>query len=606
MLLGIVVVAVVLASPQAAYGQTAETRYGPGPCAENVIPKGKYQYPVGVDKKTIALKVDPAFAEKMKKERNLENLPVTPIYDLVVEAVPIFGFCYTERPEDYSTTPPETLPFLASIELKGEKIVSVLPNSRKESDDGRIVYEWKVKGWKYGIASGERLEKLIETVQRNDPSLKIVIEAQKANGEVDRAQKGITFSLCAPVWGDGQHKVVYERGMSAFSPYNARVSMQAYQIIEKAEDARVFGFEKVDPYAEYKEKFSHLVDLARHDDSLYLYGIASTRTPTKYMRGINSNSSCRLSKGDYSYTTYNYLLYANVEAAVDGTAIDGIATLGGRNSVVSPDTSTETVMHEFGHLFAGLFDEDGGKGATIRRPPGKNCVFDPVSDFAHGGKQYGEGSAKSVVGCNHARGLPFKNFYRPSPTALMNYPKKDMPRDGRLSAVDCGFAIAAITQRGTGPEYFPECMGLDVIKPTGAAAALSPARLLASLSDVLPAVPPSGDAEVGNADMVVFEKDTYPAAGVVWYDGEPMPPSLKFPEPDTAAVIKKLRTRLKELTKQRDELRARRNILRGVWSVPTTPVSPSPLLNAVPLRQQLGNISASLQSILEAMQGVIR
>ncbi len=72
------------------------------------------------------------------------------------------------------------------------------------------------------------------------------------------------------------------------------------------------------------------------------------------------------------------------------------------------------------------------------------------------------------------------------------------------------------------------------------------------------------------------------------------------------SLINQLRARLKELIQQRDELRARRDKLRGVWSIPTAPTSPSPLLNAAPLREQLGNISTALQSILEAMQGAVR
>lgn len=83
------VAAVALAVPQGAHAQAAGTSYGlAGKCPEYVQPRGTYQYSSGVDEKTITLKVDPDFAAKMKRERFLENLLVTPIYDLVVEAVP--------------------------------------------------------------------------------------------------------------------------------------------------------------------------------------------------------------------------------------------------------------------------------------------------------------------------------------------------------------------------------------------------------------------------------------------------------------------------------------------------------------------------------------
>ncbi|MBI2623021.1 MAG: hypothetical protein HYW65_00385, partial [Candidatus Liptonbacteria bacterium] len=418
------------------------------------------------------------------------------------------------------------------------------------------------KGWKYGITPIDKIEKLIKAVQNNDPSLKVVIEARNADGDVDRAEKGIAFNLCAPMWGNGHHKVVYERGTSALAPHSINTLMTVFYLVDKEEDTRFWGFEQVDPYAKYKEKFSHIVNLARRDDSLYLWGIASTKTPTRYMRGINSDSPCHRSRGDYMYTTYNHILYADVEATVDGTAIEGIATLGGRNTVVHPNASADTIMHEFGHLFAGLLDESGGKGGITLHQPEKNCTFDPVSDFAYEGRQYGAGAITSVRGCNHVGGSPLHNIYRPSPTGLMNYDTAKLPRDNRLSAVDCGFAIAA-TIGGKGPEYFPECMGLNVIKSTGASALLPRNPLLASISNAAPAGQFSEPAETDMQGGVIFERDTpsgdIPAAGVVWYDGEPMPPSLKFLEaPSTASVIERLRARVRELTTERNTLRTRR------------------------------------------------
>ncbi len=622
--------------PQAAWGQTPETRYGSGPCAENVVPKGKYQYPVGIDEKTIALKVDPVFAEKMKKERFLENLPVTPIYDLVVEAVPIFGFCYTEKPEQYKTELPKALPFLGALWVDGEKILPELDwpeNSGRVSDDGRPLYQWKFKGWEKGIAPDAKLEKLIEAIQHNDPSLKFIIEFKNPDGSIGRMEKGVTFNLCAPLWGNGQHKVVYERGKSAGLDVPALVS-------GRAEKVRIDGFEKVDPYKKYKDAFSHLVDLANRDDVSYLYGIEKSTTPTEHMDAIPSDSSCKLQRGDYAYTTYNYILYANVKVLLGGGEINGVASPKGRNTVVRSSIGVDTVMHEFGHLFADFRDEDGGYGVphfgsveAFRKEASKNCSFSPSVDFTYEGKLYSNKPDSSTKGCNHIGGIidlppnnplmkawnagesveinsdtPSTPVYRPSPTSLMNYGKN---RPMQLNVVACGWAIATIKRSGGGPEYFPECMGLDTVKPTGVAAILPPARFLASISSVLPATPQSSEQNKAiPRGAVIFERDTpldgVPAAGVVWYDGEPMPPSLKFPEPDTASVIKKLRDRLKELTIQRDELKARRNMLRGIWSVPAVPSSPSPLLNAAPFRQQLGDMSTVLQSILEAMQGAVR
>ncbi len=617
----IVGIVAVMILPQVARGQTPGTRYGTvADCKQNVAPKGMLQYPSGVDKGSLAVKVDPDFQQKMlREERKIGGVtPVTPIYDLVVEAVPAFSPCYTDTPEKFAAELPESLPFRASIVADNQLLVgpgNLVRTNRKDAT-GRTLYEWKIKGWMDGVTSGEKLEKLIAAIAANT-SIDIVVEVPQRSGAVLQERVPVTMSNCAPIWGSGDHKVIYERGNNA--------GLHVAKLIGNAEGVRTDGFEKIEPLKKYKKSFSHTVDLKNHDVISLLGRLGANLFPRAIIREIRGISSCA-PQSDSDDNVFNYILYGKTTSLlVDGERVEGVAS--DQATIVNPDVVPLTVIHELGHFFGELKDEHPGAMGVISifRDTYKNCSVDPVSGFSFEGKQYGEGDDFKVKGCDHGGGgVVGKNgelglIYRPSVSSIMNYEEESTPYDQRFNQISCALIRFKIDyEQKDWKEYLPECAEMaekgGVIKSTKIAS-IPPSSLLASMSNsisllvnprfsgaspVLAATNPSQD------EFVIFERFTPPAAGVVWYDGEPMPPSLKFLEPDTASVVKKLRDRLNELTKQRDELRVRRDRIRGVWSVPTTPISPSPLLNAAPLRQQLGDISASLQSILEAMQAAVR
>ncbi|MDO8482380.1 MAG: hypothetical protein Q7S86_01015 [bacterium] len=541
-------------------------RYGTAAdCKQNVVAKGTFLYPTGVDEKTLGIIVDPVFEAKMKKERFTPDLPVTPIYDLIVEVVPIFGACYTDAPEKFSTTPPKILPFKVSIKVDGDTVVgpgSFVLSSRKDEKDG-LLYEWKVPGWMDGIAKGDKMEKLITTIQQQKP-VKIVVDTIKqSDGTMGREESETSLGLCAPLWGSGGHKFVFERGISAAIDIPTLVS-------GKAEKVRENGFEKIEPYRKYSTPgidehpgtyFSHIVDLVNHDDSLYLYGITSSSDPEKYMEGISFSSSCYTPKEDNSGNTHNYILYANAKVLLKGASVSGIASPKNRNAVVGSNVGFDTVMHEVGHFFADLRDEDDGYGIPsfetaelVKNAASKNCSFEPLIDFTFGEKLYADKPSGSTKGCSKSAGIinlppddplmqayragkevttnsntPHTPIYRPSPSSLMNYGKN---RPLKHNVVSCGWDVAQIKQHGTGPEYFQECLGLDTVKPSGVAVAPPFSNLLAAASNALTVAQSSSQAESGRLNGVIFERDTslgnVPPAGVVWYSGEPMPSDLKF------------------------------------------------------------------------------
>jgi hypothetical protein len=76
---------------------------------------------------------------------------------------------------------------------------------------------------------------------------------------------------------------------------------------------------------------------------------------------------------------------------------------------------------------------------------------------------------------------------------------------------------------------------------------------------------------------------------------------------NTAEIVGMLRVRVQELAAQRDELRTKRDAILRERSAPFTPPppSPSPRLNAAPIRKQLGDITESLRGILENLNIVI-
>ncbi len=542
-------------APQVLFAQSSTVLYGTAAdCKTNVQAKGTFQYPSGVEMDSLRVIVDPEFNDKMKMERFTPDLPVTPMYDLAVETVPIFSSCYTDTPEKFGKEPSKTLPFKVSILADSQVIVDsgILTQSTRRDTTGRIIYEWKLKGWPNGIVDSIKIETLINAIH-DKKSVKISVDGVKrGSGTIEKEEKETTFGLCAPLWGSGEHKVVYGRGESAGLDVPALVS-------GRAEKVRTEAFEEIDPFMKYSEPgvdkhpggyFSHIVDLLNHDDSYYLEGIASSTAPSQYMDRIRSDSSCRLHKGDYAYTTYNYILYANVKTLLGGLEINGIASPKGRNTMVRSNAGVDTVIHEFGHLFADLLDEDGGGGIPDFDSvnASKNCSFAPLSDFMYEGKLYGYKPNVNTKGCNHSGGIinlpaddplmqaykagkevttnsdtPHTPVYRPHPLSLMGY----LGRPRRFNAVSCGYIIAAI-KGGTGPEYFSECAGLSIVKPVVLASAVSPNRLLASVIDVLSTKQQSAQTKPAIRDKVIFERDTPPAMGVNWYDGQPMPVSLKI------------------------------------------------------------------------------
>ena len=242
-------------------------------CKENVVPKGTIHYITGVDEGSLQLKNDSVFVENtLRKERKITAvpLPVTPVYDLVAEGTPIFGTCYTDKESTaFQTDPPATIPYKAFIVLaSGEKIVGPGTLTRRpvnpatDADpqywiDGKWIYEWKIKGWRQGIASADNMKLLVAAIEENRP-ISILVEVSKKEGGVDGVRQRVSLSNCAPIYGSGGHKIV-----GAYSTDSIKID----QRVGHFDLVRANGFAAIEPLASYQSYFSYFVDLKENNES---------------------------------------------------------------------------------------------------------------------------------------------------------------------------------------------------------------------------------------------------------------------------------------------------------------------------------------------------
>jgi len=483
--------------PVVALAQQPYARYGnEADCKSGGVPKGVFLYPTGVDEKTIGVIVDPAFNEKMKKERNTPDLPVTPIYDLIVEAVPTFGACYTETPEKFSTEPPTTLPFTVSIKLANETLVGpgTLSYQGRKTDSGSFLYDWKLAGWKDGITEEKKLEKLLDAVARNDPKLEIQVEVKKKNGTTETAVQKPGFSLCAPIWGSGRHIMVGQYGDG---------SVGASERVAHFDTVRLDGFASTEPFAAYQSAFSYLVDLTTREGSAYddFLDLAS-RFEKEFLSSRfvpagkgGESSDTRISDADKIRLGHSALgLFLEDSACgregvqlftVDDEYDGGSALLndprpgprGVRGAIVGDGQPPWVYVHETGHTFAQLADEypytiDAETAVNIATEDFApwwqffltNCSTAPVYDYRFGGKLYGETNIKGCTFTKYTTGNKDEFFfYRPSSDSLM---RGNESKVRQFNVVSCGWILAAI-KGGDAKSHFPECAKMGGVVKDG-------------------------------------------------------------------------------------------------------------------------------------------
>ncbi len=458
--------------PTASAQDVPVIHYGDGPCPTSVTPNGKFNRPVGIKGDSLDIIVDPAFQAMMKKTRSTPDLPLTPIYDLIIQVVPQFGFCYTDKPESYSTVPPSGLPWKVSIQLDNEILVGpgaftwngkYVMNPDGTNDTTQPIYEWKIPGWPEGITKKEKLEKLIAAIRYNIP-VNMVVEVPQEDGTFENASAQAPFGLCAPIGGSGKFKVVSARGTSTKLSVNG--------ILNLGDKLRTKGFGNTEPFTSNQSYFSHLIDLGNYSENGRSMNTIKRKngSEVKYFDNpsfFEEYSSC----GDARL----YIFYSNIMST-------SVAILSGKDinmniSEVSAKIQTGTViddkvanitMHEIGHAFAGLNDEylRGDNLETelaasyFMTDYGSNCVLAPIN-YSYDKKNYG---SQNITGCAYKalNGIP---IYRPSQHSLMLGGYRSSTE--KFNVVSCGYIMAAIHEDPNARKYFPDCWKLSGLEDTG-------------------------------------------------------------------------------------------------------------------------------------------
>lgn len=493
------------------------SRYCPDPAKDFF--KGSIYYENG--KPWVEVEVDPEFKQKvLREERKITgDIPLTPVYDLVVRIKPEFNYyCIPGWMDGAPVTEDKLPPFLhvtaaIIVGTADEPVVDPVVFSRtsQQDDQGRFIYERKMQGWTNGIASGHKLERLIDEISKGQwlseqgvgvSTVNALIEIQKPSGGSEKIKSPVTMSTCAPIWGGGQHRIV---GM-----YDNNI---ANEIVSYFDTVRKVGFAKVEPYASHQNFFSYFVDLKKaiEGSTKPITQIAleaknaKLRTPTiavqnnvlvKYL----NESSCK--NGFYLLkvgNANNSLPWGLGGIALFGASVSGalIDTEGAQLVAGSRGASDVGIVfvHEFSHTFAGLNDEYVYKAESKNVGlPLRNCSVRPFVDFSYQNKLYGN---TRYEGCSFQydvgdkSSVPNARYYRPSNQSVMN-------RAGdEFNVVSCGYILAAI-KGGDAKSYFPECAKMDGIIKDGITAQGTFSSMFAWVGTIF-SLPAPLTAQVGSA-----------------------------------------------------------------------------------------------------------
>ena len=272
----------------------------------------------------------------------------------------------------------------------------------------------------------------------------------------------LPMTNCAQTYGSGRHKVVYMRGQSA--------NLGATSLLDKVSLTVNKGFRIIEPYKTNVDAFSFFTDLRNHYDSTWRDRIANITMPgPQVFPEISSVSSCGKFGSVYIGLIKMPALKIKVGLLTRLLPVGGIASQRGKHILMDPEQMflfEMVVVHEFSHVFGGLFDESAPAKKAFM-PAGidpANCSYNPSSGYFFSGRIYGSLNAE---GCAH--GLSDQNgkkLYRPSIDSLMN-DHGGWGVGDKFNVVSCGYLLKAIKKGSSAHSYFPECAAMPGIIPVG-------------------------------------------------------------------------------------------------------------------------------------------
>ncbi|MBI1975112.1 MAG: hypothetical protein HYS57_01980, partial [Parcubacteria group bacterium] len=160
------------------------------------------------DKPWIETVIDPEFEQKtLRGERKIGgDIPLTPVYDLVVRIKPEFNYyCIPgwagSNTEVTAKKLPPSVPITAffAVGEKNEAVTNIgtFTRTEKRDEQNRFIYEWHLKGWYSGIAKTDTLLKRLVTAIANG-TVKLSLTIPQSSGVTIRESVPISsFGLCA-------------------------------------------------------------------------------------------------------------------------------------------------------------------------------------------------------------------------------------------------------------------------------------------------------------------------------------------------------------------------------------------------------------------------
>ncbi len=412
------------------------------------------------------IKVDSNFENQFKRERNITSpLPFTPIYDLVVRIKPIFNYyCipgWLEGTEIASDKLLRSVPIRSKLLINNEEMIissEEMVKTNEKDSSGNFIYEWKIKGWPQGISSYNKLKKLYSAMENNE-TINFQITIPKDNGQEETLSLPANFSFCAPLWGEGQHRIITMYGLE-------KSALDTSSATKNAEELRTDGFEVIDPFKTYKKEFSHFVDLQPYKETKLL----SEMTKIKSFNQITDSYNNAVKQSNCLGGTA-YFLHAGEAILTDEDGLDsGIQGMANPDSpfiLIVDDFPPLFKIHELGHTIGKLLDEYFVPGemsyedfqrynTKYNVADFKNCSFNPKKDYVYNGKMYGE---IDIAGCFIEKLIlyPETNFevismYRPSVASIMSLNINTR----KFNIVGCGYVLSSI-KGGDPKSHWPEC-----------------------------------------------------------------------------------------------------------------------------------------------------
>ncbi len=364
----------------------------------------------------VEIVMDPDYKKETKEKRKFTpQIPVTPFdnFNIIVSVKKKCGIKSTSQMPFFPVS-------LITSDATGKE-VGVASGSLSPVDT--TTYQWKLVGWPNGISPNDlTMETLIDSIASKR---KIFTRINSQNPNEKPKETPISMSNCVQTYGKGNHKVVNMRG------FTSKLSID--QLFAKNSDNRISGFEGIDPFSTYKDKFSHFNDLQIVND--VPWGLKNEM----YVNYLEPKeiSSCKDASQYFFYNRKTQI---------------GITYMDSGISFLSPDVDSVVAVHETAHSFCGVYDEypvESFKGRGVNLFP--SCAYSPEVEYLYKNTLYGD---DTHFGCKNDL------TYRPSVNSIMQFSDIDQ----KFNVISCGYCFAKI--KGGDPKaHWPDCMKLDTIKP---------------------------------------------------------------------------------------------------------------------------------------------